>query len=68
VNIEHHASDGAKLAIDVLSGFVVLGTLASILPPLAALLTIIWTVIRIWETETVKGWRGKRSRPDSEGK
>jgi len=33
----------------------VIGTLAEFLPPLAALFTIIWTAIRIYETKTIQG-------------
>ena len=29
------------------------------LPAVAALFTIIWTAIRIYETDTVQGWFGK---------
>ena len=45
-----------KITGDVTSVGVVVTTLMGYLPAIAALLTIIWTVIRIWETETVKGW------------
>jgi hypothetical protein len=31
-----------------------------VLPAVAALFTIVWTAIRIWETETVQGWLGKK--------
>jgi hypothetical protein len=34
----------------------VLGTLAQILPAIAAVLSIVWTVIRIWETKTVQNF------------
>jgi hypothetical protein len=55
-----------KHAIDAISVVTVIGTLTDILPPLAALATLIWTGIRIYETETVQGWLGKRKndRPD----
>lgn len=43
-----------KLAGDVLSVTTVVGTLAGILPSLAAIFTIVWTTIRIYETETVQ--------------
>jgi hypothetical protein len=46
--------DSFKHVIDVLSIVTVLGTLADMLPSIAALFTIIWTGIRIWETDTVK--------------
>lgn len=39
---------------DAVSVAVAVGTLAAWLPPLAALLTIIWTGIRIIETDTAK--------------
>ncbi len=46
----------AKHAVDVLSFGVVAGTLMQWLPPLAAGLTVVWTLIRIWETKTVQRW------------
>ena len=48
-----------KPAGDILSIGVVLATLASWLPAIAALFTIIWTAIRIYETQTVQGLLGK---------
>ncbi|MDD3799361.1 MAG: hypothetical protein PHE36_09315 [Novosphingobium sp.] len=47
-------SDGAKQAIDVLSIGTGLGALVQWLPSIAALLTVIWTAIRIFETPTVQ--------------
>jgi hypothetical protein len=49
----------AKHIVDALSFFTVIGTITSMLPAVAALFTIIWTVIRIYETKTVQGWLGK---------
>jgi len=40
----------------------VLGTLVDILPAIAAAFTIIWTAIRIYETETVQGWINRAKR------
>ena len=48
-----------KYLVDALSFFTVIGTITSMLPAVAALFTIIWTVIRIYETDTVQGWIGK---------
>lgn len=45
-----------KHIADGLSVMTVIGTLADVLPAVAALFTIIWTGFRIYETETVKGW------------
>jgi len=39
---------------DVLSVGTVVGALMHWLPPIAALLTIVWTAIRIYETKTVQ--------------
>jgi hypothetical protein len=52
-----------KHAIDSASIVTVLGTLAGWLPSIAALLTIVWTALRIYESKTVQGlvqrWRAK---------
>jgi hypothetical protein len=50
--------DQTKHIVDGLSVATVLGALTAWLPPIAALFTIIWTVIRIWETKTVQRWFG----------
>ena len=46
--------ESSKQALDAVSVFTVVGTLGEVLPPLAAVLTIVWTAIRIYETETVQ--------------
>jgi hypothetical protein len=46
--------EATKTAVDALSIMTVLGTLMDVLPAIAALFTIIWTGIRIYETETVQ--------------
>jgi len=51
--------DTFKYAIDAASFFTVVGTMISMLPAIAALFTIIWTAIRIYETKTVQRWLGK---------
>ena len=51
---EHH--DTTKHIVDALSFMTVLGTLVDMLPSIAALFTIVWTAIRIYETNTVQGW------------
>jgi chromate transport protein ChrA len=45
-----------KIVGDIVSVTTVVGTLAGVLPSIAALFTIVWTVIRIYETETVQGF------------
>jgi hypothetical protein len=54
---EHH--DTVKHVVDGLSVVTVLGTLIDVLPSVAALFTIVWTAIRIYETNTVQRWLGK---------
>ena len=56
-----HLSDSTKHAGDLLSLGVVLATIAEWLPSVAALLTIVWTLIRIWETRTVQKLVGRDS-------
>jgi TctA family transporter len=43
-----------KSAVDAVSIGTVAGSLMGWLPPIAAALTIVWTAIRIVETNTVK--------------
>lgn len=47
-------TEGTKTAVDAVSVFTVVGTIGDLLPPMAALFTIIWTSIRIYETKTVQ--------------
>jgi hypothetical protein len=56
-----HISEGTKHVLDGVSVVTVIGTLADVLPAVAALFTIVWTAIRIWETDTVQGWLGKKT-------
>lgn len=51
--------ENIKYVGDALSIGTVVATLASWLPPIAALVTIVWTLIRIWETKTVQQLRSK---------
>lgn len=49
----------AKTVGDAVSIVTVVGTLAEVLPALAALFTIVWTALRIYETSTVQKLLGK---------
>jgi hypothetical protein len=55
-----------KHIVDGLSVVTVLGTLVDMLPSIAAGFTIVWTGIRIWETDTVQGLFGRRKNKDAE--
>ena len=52
--------EASKHIIDFASILTVLGTLADMLPDIAAIFTIVWTAIRIYETKTVQRWLGKK--------
>lgn len=49
-----------KYVYDAASISIVLSTLAGWLPHMAALISIIWGGIRIYETKTVQGWINRR--------
>jgi hypothetical protein len=54
-----HTDETVKQIADAASVVTVVGTLAGVLPAMAALFTIVWTGIRIYETETVQKWLKK---------
>jgi hypothetical protein len=49
-------TEATKQAVDAVSVVTVVGTLADVLPAIAALFTIIWTGFRIYELDTVQNW------------
>ncbi len=51
--------EAVKQIADGVSVITVIGTLAGILPAVAAIFTIVWTGIRIYETDTIQRWLGK---------
>ena len=55
------ADEQIKTVGDAISILTVVGTLAELLPAVAAILTIIWTAIRIWETDTVQCMFNKKT-------
>jgi hypothetical protein len=54
------ADEHVKQVGDALSIITVVGTLAELLPAMAAVLTIVWTAIRIWETDTIQMIFGRK--------
>ena len=54
-----NGGEGLKYIADGLSFLTVVGTLINVLPSVAAIFTIVWTSIRIYETATVQRWLGK---------
>jgi hypothetical protein len=59
-DVIEHVSEPAKHVVDALSILTVLGTLVEILPAIAALLSIVWSLLRIYESKTVQRWLGKQ--------
>lgn len=57
----------AKHVVDVLSVGTVVGAITGYLPAIAALFTIVWTGIRIYESDTVQRWLGKKQPPSDNG-
>jgi hypothetical protein len=58
--MNEHNQETVKAALDGLSVVTVVGTLVDMLPSFAALFTIIWTSIRIWETDTIQKLLGRK--------
>ena len=54
-----HEADTMKQCVDLASVAIVVATIAQWLPAVAAVLTIVWTAIRIWETRTVQRLIGR---------
>jgi chromate transport protein ChrA len=54
-------TEAVKNVVDAVSIGTVVATLAGVLPSIAAIFTICWTAIRIYETETVKKLLGKKT-------
>ena len=59
-----HTPETVKTVVDGLSIVTVVGTLVDMLPSFAALFTIVWTGIRIWETNTVQNMLGRKEDTD----
>lgn len=57
--MRHEDAEILKSTVDALSVLTVVATIVEALPAIAALFTIIWTGVRIWETDTVRGWTGR---------
>ena len=60
--MKEHLNESTKHVLDGLSLVTVLGTLVDWLPAVAALLSIVWTSLRIYETKTVQGWINRAKR------
>jgi hypothetical protein len=64
--MKDHLSENTKHIIDFASVATVLGALVELLPAIAAIFTIVWTAIRIYETDTMQGLLGKKKDANNE--
>jgi hypothetical protein len=60
--MDQHTQETVKVIGDTLSVFTVVGTLVNMLPSIAALFTIVWTALRIYESATVQGYLTRRRK------
>lgn len=63
--LTHH--EAVKHVVDVASISTVIASLVGWLPSVAALLSIVWSVIRIYESQTIQSWLRKK-RNDQQSK
>lgn len=63
----HEWSDTVKHIMDGVSVVTAVGTITNMLPAVAALFTILWTGIRIYESKTVQGLLGKDKKESDSG-
>jgi hypothetical protein len=60
-SMKHETAETLKNVGDAVSVFTVVGALVEVLPSIAALFTIVWTGLRIYESETVQKLIKKRN-------
>lgn len=64
--MKHEVSETTKHVVDAVSVLTVVGTLVEFLPSVAAVFTIVWTGIRIWETDTLRSLTGRKGTVSEE--
>ena len=63
--MKHEDTELVKYVVDAVSVATVVATLVDMLPSIAAAFTIVWTGIRIWETDTVQRIFGRKGKDDA---
>ena len=58
----NYETEQVKHVADAISIGTIVATIAGWLPAIAALVSIVWGCIRVFETRTVQRWLGKRPR------
>lgn len=64
VQVAHNHQEQVKHTVDGIAGVVTVGALVSLLPQISAILSIIWLLIRIYETKTVQRYLDKDTKKD----
>lgn len=54
-------TENTKPLFDAAAIVAAIGSLLNYLPLIAAAASLVWTLIRIWETKTVQGWLGNKT-------
>lgn len=63
----HDWSETVKHILDGVSVVTAVGTITNMLPEVAAIFTIVWTGIRIYESPTIQKFLGKGKKDDDNG-
>lgn len=53
--LSEHSAEG-----DAGAFAIVVGSMAEMLPPVSAVLSIVWLSLRIWESDTLREWTGRQ--------
>lgn len=53
-------NDDIKHLLDWTAVGTTVASFFKLLPDIASLLTVVWLGLRVWETDTVKGWTGRK--------
>jgi len=59
---QNHLDTPVKLGTDVAGFTVLIGAFMNVLPNITALLTLVWLLIRIWETDTIRNLTGRNKK------
>lgn len=56
---QESATDIGRNVIDAAAMTITVGAVVNILPPIATTLTIVWLLLRIWESDTLRQLTGR---------
>lgn len=52
--------ESVKGLFDLVFGGITVAALLAIIPHITAMLSLVWVVIRLWETKTIQRWLGRK--------